>query len=262
MAMICGGVRQERSMRFRMCVPQLSNVKAASAGPTYSVCVDAIVALLAQIEEAVSVATLLRIDSSSRTEGSVSRALADYFLERWQVIHPNDEIVVRDLSQTVVPQLEPLAYDGFYTAEPERTSAMRAALVWSDRLIAELRAADTVLLTVPMYNFTVPASLKAYIDQVVRIHETFGYDAERGLYGLLENKRAFVIITKGLVYSEGPLAASEFLEPYLKALLAFLGISEVTFVTAEATSLPAREQNRAAALRQIDQLLQATTMHG
>jgi FMN-dependent NADH-azoreductase len=210
--------------------------------------------------EGCFVAKLLRIDASSRTEGSVSRALADYFLERWQALHPEDQIVVRDLAQTVVPQLEPLAYDGFYTAEVERTPAMRAALAWSDRLIAELKAADVLLLTVPMYNFTVPASLKAYIDQVVRIHETFGYDAERGLYGLLEKKQAFVIITKGLVYSEGPLVAYEFLEPYLKALLTFLGIAEVVFITAEATSLPAREQNRQAALQQIDRLLPETAL--
>jgi FMN-dependent NADH-azoreductase len=207
------------------------------------------------------VAKLLRIDASSRTAGSVSRGLADYFLERWLALRPDDEIVVRDLAQTVVPQLEPLAYDGFYTAEPERTPAMRAALAWSDQLIAELRAADVLLLTVPMYNFTVPASLKAYIDQVVRIYETFGYDPERGLYGLLEKKQAFVIVTKGLVYSEGPLLAYEFLEPYLKALFTFLGISEVTFITAEATSLPAREQNRQAALQQIDRLLPEAVVH-
>jgi FMN-dependent NADH-azoreductase len=205
-------------------------------------------------------ATLLRIDASARTEGSISRALADYFQERWIELHPDDEIIVRDLAQDVVPQIEAMTIAGFYTSDSERTPEMRAAIARSDQLIAELRSADVLVLSTPMYNFSAPAALKAYIDQIARINETFGYDPARGLYGMVEGKKAFVLIAKGLVYTEGPLDTYDFLEPYLKKFLPFLGITDVEFVSVEASTLPDLERNREMALRRIDHMLQGVAV--
>ncbi|MEM9004257.1 MAG: NAD(P)H-dependent oxidoreductase [Cyanobacteria bacterium P01_F01_bin.86] len=181
---------------------------------------------------------ILRIDSSSRLQGSHSRELADFFQATWLQQYPDDEVIRRDLVAVPIPHITETTIAGYYTPQEQHTEAMQAATALSDELIAELMAADVLLLSVPMYNFSIPSSLKAYIDQIVRVGYTFDMDPERGFYGLVENKQAFVTVAYGAAgYLEGPFSAMNFLEPYLEALLGFLGIKDIKFFAVEGTSV-------------------------
>ncbi len=180
---------------------------------------------------------ILRIDSSSRTEGSHSRELGDYFEKAWLNQHPEDRIVRRDVVAEPIEHIADQTIAGFYTPTDQFTNELQAATTLSDRLIAELQSVDFLLLTVPMYNFSIPSALKAWIDQIVRIGRTFSYDGA-SFTGLVTVKRAYVICTYGVggYTNGGPFSAFNFLEPYLKLLLNFLGIQDVRFFTVEATT--------------------------
>jgi FMN-dependent NADH-azoreductase len=168
---------------------------------------------------------ILRIDSSARLEGSVTRDL----LHRIEARLTTGEVVRRDIGRAPVPQIDAAWVDANFTPEAERSEAQRAALALSDEMVAELRAADTILIGAPIYNFAVPAALKAWIDQVARAGLTFRYAAE-GPVGLLEGKRAVVAIASG-----GTEVGSEvdFASRYLRHVLGFIGIERVEIVTAD-----------------------------
>ena len=180
---------------------------------------------------------LLRIDSSSRTTTSHSRALGDYFEKTWHVRNPNDRVVRRDLVAGPIPHIVDQTILGYYTPAEQLTPELRAATALSDCLIAELQSADILLVTVPMYNFSIPSTLKAWIDQIVRIGHTFSYDG-KNFAGLVKIKRAYVLCAYGAggYTDSGPFSAYNFLEPYLKSLLGFLGILEVQFFAVQATT--------------------------
>jgi FMN-dependent NADH-azoreductase len=203
---------------------------------------------------------ILRIDASARTANSHSRALADAFVAKWRLRDPRAEIAHRDLAATPVPQLDDATIEGFYTPPEKMDARLKAATALSDTLIAELRAADILLVSLPMYNFAIPAALKAWIDQVVRIGHTFAYDGAN-FTGLLPGKRAYVMLAYGVGgYLEGgPFAAADFAQPHLKTLLNFLGLADVAFVGVEATTADAATvaANVAKAHAQIDRLLAA-----
>ncbi|MEM7216510.1 MAG: NAD(P)H-dependent oxidoreductase [Pseudomonadota bacterium] len=172
--------------------------------------------------------SILRIDSSARHEGSHTRQLADRFinsLERKTVI---DQMVARDVSAGVEFVDQDWVYANF-TDENERSEAQKQRLANSDALVAELESADLIVIAVPIYNFGIPASLKAWIDQVARARKTFKY-TENGPVGLLENKRAVIVTASG-----GTEVGSEidFATPYLKHVLAFLGIHDVEIIKAD-----------------------------
>jgi FMN-dependent NADH-azoreductase len=201
---------------------------------------------------------ILRINSSSRQAGSHSKELADFFQETWLRQHPNDEFIVRDLAQTPIPHISDITIAGFYTPKEQHTDEIKAATALSDELIAELLSADVLLFSVPIYNFSIPSGLKAYIDQIVRAGYTFGFDPEKGFYGLVNNKRAFITAAYGASgYFDGDLRSLNFLEPYLKALLSFLGVSDVTFFSVEGTSInpSAFEITRKQAVADIESLI-------
>lgn len=168
--------------------------------------------------------TVLRIDASARTSGSESRALANRIIER---LSPKT-VIHRDLG-TPIPAITEdwLAANG--TPEADRTDAQRALLALSDQLIAELKAADTIVIGTPIYNFGVPATLKAWVDQVARAGLTFKY-SEAGPKGLLAGKRAIIAITSG-----GTQLGSEidFASGYLRHIMGFIGITDVRFVAAD-----------------------------
>ncbi len=174
--------------------------------------------------------SLLVINSSAAREGSVSRTLVEETVARLLEANPFAEVVRRDLGATPVPHLsiETLAGVRGVPATPEE---LRARAL-SDELIEELRAADTVVIGAPMYNFGVTTSLRAWFDHVLRAGETFSY-SEAGPKGLLGGKRVIVIESRGGLYSEAPGSAYDFQEPYLKHLLGFIGITDVAFVHAE-----------------------------
>ena len=143
---------------------------------------------------------------------------------------PAASVTWRDLGASPVPHLTTATLAGV-RGEPA-TAAELATRALSDALIAELRAADTIVMGVPMYNFGVPTGLRAWFDHVLRAGETFRYSSA-GPEGLLGGKRVIVIEARGGFYSEGPAQAIDFQEPYLRHLFAFVGITDVTFVRVE-----------------------------
>ncbi len=168
---------------------------------------------------------ILRLDASARTKGSRSRAFADAVLAQL----PGAEVTERDLADGV-PQITEAYTTGTFTPEAERSSDERDALALSDRLLGELVEADTLVISMATYNFNIPASLKAWIDQVARAGLAFRY-TEAGPEGLLTGKRALVLRA-----SQGTPTGAEhdFVTPYLTFVLGFLGITDVTFLDAPA----------------------------
>ena len=179
--------------------------------------------------------TLLRIDASARTEGSYSRRIADAAQAAWHQAHPAGVVVRRDLAREPVLQIVNSTIQGFYTPSAGLTPELRSATALSDTLIAELKGAHTVLIASPIYNFSVPASLKAWIDQIVRIGHTFAYDGSQ-FSGLVKGPRAVLALSYGAGGYQGPLAQLDHLRPYLTMLLGFLGIADVQVLATEATT--------------------------
>ena len=170
--------------------------------------------------------TVLRIDSSARHEASVSRDLTSRVIER---LDPS-RVIVRDLAETPLPQVtDTWITAGRNTPADERTEAQREETAQSDALIEELRAADVIVIGVPMYNFTVPASLKAWIDLVARPRVTFRY-SEDGPEGLLKGKRAILAVASGGTEVSSDL---DFATPYLRHVLGFIGIEDVQIVASD-----------------------------
>ncbi len=209
--------------------------------------------------------TLLRIDSSARA-GSVSRRLTSQFVELWRAAHPHDPIITRDLATSVLPAITD-DWMATYGDPSLITPAQRRYLAVSDRLIDELFAADVILIGAPMYNLSISAPLKGWIDQVVRVGRTVMYD-ERGRRGLLGGRLVIVVTSRGGTYRPGtPQASADFQKPYLRAILKFIGLTEVTFVHAEnQTSRPAAAESFAAALDPLAHLVnhisQEAVSHG
>src|SRR6266852_7478871 len=144
---------------------------------------------------------LLQIDSSARRTSSVTRQLTAKFAEEWRTNHPYSEVIQRDLSATALPLITD-DWGATYLEDSQLTLAQRSYLSTSDQLIEELKAADTVVIGAPMYNFSIPSLLKAWIDQVVRIGETVGY-GPNGPQGLLAGKKVVLITSRGGAYEKG-----------------------------------------------------------
>lgn len=195
---------------------------------------------------------VLLIHSSVFGEKSQSLRLARDFLERY----PHRSLVERALSPQTMPHLDGETFAAMVTPATELDGRQQAAVALSDELIAELEAADTIVLAAPMYNFSIPSTLKAWIDHVARRGRTFRY-SEKGPEGLLQGKKVFVLAARGGIYSNGaPAAALDFQEPYLRAVLGFLGLTDVTFVHLEGLSMgpEAADANRGKALAAIERL--------
>jgi len=179
--------------------------------------------------------TLLHLDSSP-LESSISRELAREFVKTWKAIHDNGTVIYRDLAVTSPKPLDAAWIAAAYTPADVRTAGQNAILALSDELISELENADEYVISVAMHNFTIPSSLRLWIDQVARKDKTFAYGSD-GPKGLLTGKKATVLIACGGDYKPGtPGEALNFVEPYLKTVLAYLGVTDVTFVTAGGTA--------------------------
>lgn len=195
---------------------------------------------------------LLEIRTSLYGADGQSSRLADRFVALWRGRHPHGHVTVRDLSAEPVPHLTAERF-GAFLAKPDARSPLQQAIVAeSDALIDELRAADVVVLGLPMYNFAVPSTLKAYFDHIARSGVTFRYTAS-GPEGLLKGKKAYVFATRGGLYLGTPRDTQT---AYVREFLGFLGITDIEFVYAEGLSLG--DESRAAALadasRAIDEL--------
>ena len=174
---------------------------------------------------------ILVLNSSVSGEASVSRLLvADAVTELTQR-DPSAKLVFRDLAANPLPHLTPETVAG--VRSQATTPAEQHARALSDELIAELRAADTIVIGAPMYNFSIPTTLRSWFDHVLRAGETFSY-SEAGPKGLLSGKKVIVVEARGGLYSEGPAQATDFQEPYLRQLLGFIGLADdLTFIRAE-----------------------------
>lgn len=194
---------------------------------------------------------LLRVDSSAR-RNSVSRQLTDRFVETWKKENPAGEVTERDLAKTHLPLITDEWTLAAHSDPATLTPAQRDTLSVSEALIEELLAADTIVIGAPMYNLTVSAPLKAWIDQIVRIGRTFMY-GPNGPDGILKGKKVIVLTSRGGAFRPGtPTAQYDHQEPYLRHILAFIGLTDVTFIHAE-NQKPGdlAEPSRAAAISQI-----------
>jgi FMN-dependent NADH-azoreductase len=198
---------------------------------------------------------ILQINSSARADNSYSTRLANTLVERLQATNANATATVRDMGKTSHPMLDEFALQAIFTPAEARTPVQQERVALDDALIAEIQAADVLVLAVPMYNFSIPVQLKNWIDAISRAGVTFSYTAQ-GPEGLLKGKRAIVVQTRGGIHRNQP---SDSLTPYLQTFLGFLGITDVQFVFAEGLSMgpDAEQQGLAAAYEQIEQAISA-----
>jgi len=197
---------------------------------------------------------LLRIDSSAR-RSSVSRQLTAKFVDSWKKENPNGEIIERDLATTQLPLITDEWTQAAHTPEANLTPSQKEVLAISDTLTQEAIEADVIVIGVPMYNFTIPAPLKGWIDQVVRVNKTVAWGAN-GPQGLLRGKKVVVITSRGGSFPQGTRTAQfDYQEPYLRHILGFMGLTDVTFIHAE-NQKPGdlAESSRNAAIEQITRL--------
>jgi FMN-dependent NADH-azoreductase len=177
--------------------------------------------------------TLLQIQTSMFSAGGQSSQLAEQFVAEWKKSNPRGQVVKRDIGAEPVPHLTAERFQSFLAAPEARTPDQQAVAGFSDVLIDELKRADVIVLGLPMYNFGVPSTLKAYFDHVARSGHTFRY-SEKGPEGLLKGKKAYVFAARGGVYAGSPLDTQT---SYVRDFLRFLGIDDVEFVYAEGLAM-------------------------
>lgn len=180
---------------------------------------------------------ILNIITSIKGDASFSNKLSNAVLEKLTKEYPASEVKTFDLSKTPLPYLNEVQLSAFYTPEEAHTTDQSESVKLSDDAIKDLLEADIIVIGVPMYNFGIPALLKGWIDQVARAGKTFSYD-ENGPKGLISGKKVFLSVASGAVFSDGPYKSYDFAEPYLRVVLGFLGITDVTTFRVEGTSIP------------------------
>jgi FMN-dependent NADH-azoreductase len=191
---------------------------------------------------------LLHIDSSPLYGRSVSRELSAAFVSQRKASHPGVRVIERDLNATAIPPVNAEWVGAAYTPEAARTPQQKQLLSLSDSLLAELEQAGEYIIGVPMHNFGVPSVLKLWIDQIARVGKTFAY-GEQGPKGLLTGKKAtFIIATGGIYDAQTQMASFNFVEPYLRSVFGFLGVTDATFLTAGGTAALNQGQDRYAFL--------------
>lgn len=182
--------------------------------------------------------TLLKIDASSRIARSISRSLTDKFTEHWLNIRPEDKVIERDVGTNPPPAISEAWIEAAFTAAEKRTPQQKNVLKISDELLAELEVADLTILGTPMYNYSIPSALKAWIDQVIRINRTFSFDLARGeqpIEPLLTNKIMVILCSSGEGGFEagGIRAAMNHLDPYIVTVSKLLGVSKHYIIRVE-----------------------------
>ena len=171
---------------------------------------------------------LLVVETSPRGDHSVSRTMTRRFVSAWQTAHPDGEVVIRDLMETDLPFVTAPWLRAYFTPAEQHSPEMKHALRLSDELVAELLAADHLVIATPVYNYNVPAALKAWVDHIVRKGLTLGVDGS----GLVTGTKATVLLASGGVYTEGsPVRDRDIATGYLRLILGVIGITDVTFVT-------------------------------
>jgi FMN-dependent NADH-azoreductase len=177
---------------------------------------------------------ILHVDSSPRGDSSISRKLTAETVKRIKAEHSDVNVTTRDLGKFPLPHLNAAVIEAMFAPPEQRTDAQIASLIPSDETVAELVAADTIVIGVPMWNLSVPSILKAWIDHIVREGKTFNVGADGTPHGLLApDKKVIAVLASGGIYSRGPLANIEHQQSYMKVIFGILGLTDVTFVHAE-----------------------------
>jgi len=182
---------------------------------------------------------VLRLTTSILGDNSVSSQLMDELIA---VLENNEQIHLteRDFAEAPVPHLDAAWLSALSTPAADRSEQQQENVAYSDSLIAELQAADTVVIGMPMYNFSLPSMLKAWIDHIARAGVTFKY-TENGPVGLLEGKKAYLVSAMGGIHERG---TSDFLRPYVEHILAFIGITDIEFITADGLNMGPEHRER------------------
>jgi FMN-dependent NADH-azoreductase len=179
--------------------------------------------------------TLLHLDSSPLAS-SISRELTREFVSNWKASHPSGRVIYRDLAANPPSPVDQAWIQAVFTPAEAREAEQKALLAYSDECIAELEQADEYVLGVAMHNFSIPSVVKLWIDQVVRSGRTFSFGPD-GVQGLLTGKKATILAATGGVYDAGtPAATLNFIDPYLRTVLGFIGVKDLKFVTAGGTA--------------------------
>jgi len=180
----------------------------------------------------MSTPTLLHLDASPRGERSHSRKLGEEFISTWRTRHADGRILSRDLGRNPPPFVTEAWVEGAFTPPDGHSPAAQEALKVSNQFVDELLSADELLITTPIYNLSVPANLKAWIDQIVRFGRTFSKTPD-GFAGLVTGKRVTILVASGSDFRPASaFGGYNFLEPYLRAVLGFIGLTDVSFVYA------------------------------
>lgn len=178
--------------------------------------------------------SLLFVSSSLFGQGSKSRQVAQELVESLRRSDPVLAVSERVLDARTMPHLNP---DTLAAWQAPGAKAAQGSAALSDELTGEVERADTIVIAAPMYNFSIPSTLKAWIDHIARAGRTFRYTAS-GPEGLLKGKKVYIVTGRGGVYSgESPVKALDFQEPYLRAVLGFLGLTDVTFIHVEGVAM-------------------------
>ena len=196
---------------------------------------------------------VLVVHSSPLSSQSLSRQMTEEFLKRYASRNVGSEFVSRDLVSDPVPHLSGAFVEAMFVPPDRRTSEMTSTLSLAHKLTEELETADDIVISSPMYNRTVPSSLKAWIDHIVLPFTTFKFGPQ-GPEGLLKNKTVYFICSTGGIYSTGPGMKEDFLTPYIKNILGFIGIQDVRVIAIEGVARD-REQGLKMARAELDRVL-------
>ena len=188
--------------------------------------------------------TILHISSSVRSTSSLSRQLTNEFVAKLAAAHAGSTVIERDLAAQPVPHLTEQMMGAYFTPDEQRTPEQNKIVKLSDDLVAELMAAELVVIGAPMYNFSISSTLKAWVDHIARAGLTFQYGAN-GPEGLVKGKKFVIFTARGGVYTEGPAKVMDFQENYLRAVLGFLGITDISFVRSEVLAMGEEAVNTA-----------------
>ena len=184
---------------------------------------------------------ILQINASARSAGANSTRLADSITARLRARHPDADVELRDLASDPHPVLDEASLGALFTPAAQRNAEQAARVALDDALIAQVQAADVLVLGVPMYNFGVPVQLKTWIDAIARAGVTFRY-GEHGAEGLLKGKKVYVALARGGLYRN---TAADSQVPYLQGVLGFLGMTDIEFIYAEGLAMGAEAANQA-----------------
>ncbi len=188
--------------------------------------------------------TILHINSSVRSTSSLSRQLTNEFVAKLRASHAGSTVIERDLAAQPVPHLTEQKMGAYFTPVEQRTPEQNIIVKVSDDLVAELMAAELVVIGAPMYNFSISSTLKAWVDHIARAGLTFQCGAN-GPEGLVKGKKFVIFTARGGVYTEGPAKVMDFQENYLRAVLGFLGITDISFVHSEGLAMGEEAVNTA-----------------